>query len=297
VAVEIVEVDAGGDPPPGIDERALVGFHLGGGRTPLVLVRTWHDEVARHQRLARALGPEQPLLSVSATAESDLDLPRTTEVWADRCRALIDCALAGRVPTHRPISVGGWSFGGVVARQVAATLLEEGAPPAALVLLDSSVPRPHIRGRVDITYRLTQRLLRELERLPPGTERRRALREVSSDVLGEALTRRARQQVQHRFPAFARRRWPSPGHTPHPPLQRAISIAYLKFQPRALELGHTVLTTAASRYAAGGDLSLGWARYAPARLVATEIPGDHQSMFDDEHVGSLAAAVRDALAD
>ena len=60
----------------------VLGFHLDGARPPLILIRTWKYEISKHQFLAAALGPDQPIYSLATpSGEKVEDYPATAEDW------------------------------------------------------------------------------------------------------------------------------------------------------------------------------------------------------------------------
>ena len=137
-----------------------MGLHLDGRRPPLVLVRTWGIDLQGHRNLARHLGPDQPVYSIAPPRGQKVeDFPSTTDEWAERClREIAALPLAG------PRVLGGFSFGGVIAFEVARKLDASGAKVPLVVLIDSRVPRRHERPRgrhrrtrlQKIAHRLTQ---------------------------------------------------------------------------------------------------------------------------------------------
>jgi thioesterase domain-containing protein len=88
--------------------------------------------------LARALGPARPLVGVRAFGTEPGERPVVgVEAMAEGYVA----ALRGARPGG-PYSIGGWSFGGVVALEKARQLRAAGCEVGPLVLFDAS-PRPH----------------------------------------------------------------------------------------------------------------------------------------------------------
>lgn len=135
---QVVELPVDGEiDPQSATEAEFLAWNLGGSRPPLVLIRTWAEEIPRHQRLARALGPEQPIYSMGHPSGSrDEDYPEDTDQWADFCFARHE-----KLGLEDPARIGGWSFGGVVALEVARRLASRGREVALVTLLDTRIPK------------------------------------------------------------------------------------------------------------------------------------------------------------
>jgi len=84
----------------------------------LFLIRTRHAELEYERAIAHLLGAEQPIVSVAPLRGKALeDLPSDAHEWADvALPRLLDPAGA---PPRR---IGGWSFGDVLAYEVAQRL-------------------------------------------------------------------------------------------------------------------------------------------------------------------------------
>jgi amino acid adenylation domain-containing protein len=118
----------------GPEAGPLVVLAPGGDRPPLVWAHTAAGTVTAYADFARrlhAIAPDRPVWALQAPA----DLPATLEELA-----------AGHVTALRaaqpegPYHLAGWSFGGVVAFEIARQLREAGAEVAKLALVDSRAP-------------------------------------------------------------------------------------------------------------------------------------------------------------
>ena len=104
---------------------------------PLFLVHAHRGGVFAYHALARALGGAYPIHGLQAPGlqegEEPLDsIPALAALYVDELRA--------RQP-EGPYRLAGWSFGGVVAYEIARQLESQGADVAFLALLDASPPR------------------------------------------------------------------------------------------------------------------------------------------------------------
>jgi thioesterase domain-containing protein len=297
----VLEVAAQGS----IDERAVadapvMGLHLSGRRAPLVLVRTWGSELEGHRNLARHLGPDQPIYSVAPPqGERVEDFPATTDEWADFCLRGIEA-----LPVAGPRLIGGFSFGGVLALEVARKLDAGGEKVALVALIDSRVPKRHERPRGRHRRTWLQKIARRLTQfaaLRNGRERlgfvRWRLRRRRTK-----LGRKLEHLWQRR--SGGRRRRAAPGEGAGVVafngkqltlLQRAIWVSYLKYEPERCGLRVAQFWTNESRAKAGGDATLGWTQHLDGPLTCDPIPGTHFGVFDDPHAPVLAARLARVL--
>jgi thioesterase domain-containing protein len=91
--------------------------------------------VLSYRELARRLGGEQPFYGIQAAGlaggRAVDDLPAMAAQYATAVEA---------VAPHGPYLLGGWSFGGVVAFEMARQMRQRGRPVALVALLDSWAP-------------------------------------------------------------------------------------------------------------------------------------------------------------
>ena len=301
------EIPADGDYDCEEAQRAeLLGLHLTGSRPPLFLIRSWHGEIEHERALARLLGPEQPIVSVGLPRGKVIeDFPADAHAWADLALARL-LGLAGASPRR----IGGWSFGGVLAYEVAQRLARSGRPVELVALIDTRVPsqRPP-RNRKRIHRSSFHRAVRHLdqfldERTWPrrvaylrarSERRRRKLAELAQRL--RAWWRGAEPQAQ----GVTRGLDPTDGTyvTQNGEritlLQRAIWVSYRKYRPTPSELP-VLLLRAAKTHADAGEVSLGWGPYLHGHLQSALVPGNHFTMFDEPHVALLAQRLASALA-
>lgn len=283
----------------------LVGMQRTGSRPPLFLIRTWLDEIAYQRRLARYLGPDQPIYSIAPPhGDEPEDYPADVHAWADLALSRLLS-----VPHTGPYLVGGWSFGGVIALEVAERLARKGFEVALVAMLDTGLPKPRPqrrRGRKkrSALHKSAKRLDRFLEL---GTRRERLdyLRRRSARRLEKLATRWSRLRGRS-----VRRSEDVPLATPDVAtergiyvtmtgrrilqLQRAIWVAYVKYQPGGSALPVLQLRTAESELAAA-DATLGWGKSLHGDLESALVPGDHCTMFEEPNVVVLAQRLADAL--
>jgi amino acid adenylation domain-containing protein len=112
---------------------ALVTVQSEGHEPPAVWVHPIGGDVLCYAKLARAMGRERPFLALRAPG-IDGDAPPCASVEAIAARHLDVLRAAGQAS---PRVLAGWSFGGLVAYEMARQLEARGEPIETLLLLDS----------------------------------------------------------------------------------------------------------------------------------------------------------------
>lgn len=270
----LVPIRNNGIPPVGQDQGDLLSFFC---------VHSVGGNVLNFYALAQALPAKQPFYGLQAVG---LDGETPPQRLLEEMAFSYIAALQQVQPTG-PYIVGGHSFGGEVAFEMARQLQQQGEEIALLVLLDSYAPGTlpsSISGDDEITLLMTmahhfgaamgrsiplQRadfqgvpaedrlgyLTRQMQRvglLPPGNN--------SQQVRGLLQVFRANMQMRYRPPA--------PINVPTV-LFRADSVL-----PELLPLP---------------DETLGWQRWIMEPVVTHIVSGDHFSMLGSPHVQTLAA--------
>ena len=65
-----------------VEAAPVLAFHLDGSLPPLLMIRTWSDEIPHQRNLAASLGPDQPMYSIAPPRELEMDdYPTTPEEW------------------------------------------------------------------------------------------------------------------------------------------------------------------------------------------------------------------------
>ena len=287
------------------EQADLVGIQIAGSRSPLYLIRTWRGEIAHERALARALGPEQPITSVGPPRGTRLeDFPADAHAWADFAWAKLMA-----LPHADPILVGGWSFGGVIAYEVAQHLARAGRKVGLVVLLDTRAPsqRP-IRRRGRTRRGAFHKSVRNLDRFleQRGWRARLAYLRSRARRRHEKLSARAqrvgewwRSDAAAALPAWtepcpAEATFATPTGRRISLLQRTIWVAYRKYQPTPSTLPVLLLRTAESQ-AAAGDASLGWGPALHGDFESALVPGEHFTMFEEPHLATLVPQLAAAL--
>ncbi|HEX3526441.1 MAG TPA: alpha/beta fold hydrolase, partial [Thermoanaerobaculia bacterium] len=236
---------------------------------PFVCVHGLGGHLLRLIPLARELAGERPMLGLQSPGLDDgAPIPATLE---DLARLFL--AELRRRLGPGPYLLGGMSFGGLVAFEMARQMAAEGEGPALLALFDSDFAEA----------------LPGFKPPPPSwsTRLRGALRRAAGDRLGRVrrLTRRllaGRDQIHkaNEYRHFTR-------------VVRANERALARYQPGPYD--GTVTYFAATQR--DPVLYQEFVRRTGCDLRIVRVPGDHLGMLDPPHVEVLAAELRQRMPD
>jgi amino acid adenylation domain-containing protein len=240
----------------------LVALQPDGVKPPFFFVHGLGGTVMRFHDLARHFAPDQPFLSFQAQG-MDGTLPVLDRV--DDMAELYVTHLRQAQPIG-PYYLGGYSFGGLVALEMARRLLAEGDKIALLALVDTYLVQSNssLLGRF-FSLTTKQKLAYTKKRAT------RYWRGVKRRI--EALS----------FPA------------PVLAVRNACALAERNYQPSEYP-GYIVLFRASEKALRGlEDPGSGWRKYAAGGLELHEIDGDHGNVLNEPNVRNLAAALRKKL--
>ncbi|MEY2420310.1 MAG: hypothetical protein QOI95_377 [Acidimicrobiaceae bacterium] len=266
---------------------AVVSFNEDGQLPPVVFLHTWNTDVDRLVALADFLGPDQPLYGIEPPPSDAL--PANVAGWLEYDRRLLDT-----LPVEPPYRLAGFSFGGVVALELARMLQAEKRAVEWIGLVDTLRPklnpkgvRKYLRYHIEEFLGLPSRPQRRAYawRLVRGGAHRNLLR-----VKNKGIALLARLHLVRRRPKTL-------GDERHLlPLKRSIWRSYLGYEATPYEHPVALFTGAENRAAAAGDISLRWSRYLRGGFEVVEIEGEHLALFLPEHIHSVGGAIRNSLA-
>jgi thioesterase domain-containing protein/O-antigen/teichoic acid export membrane protein/acyl carrier protein len=245
------------DPNEVAARGSLVVVQPLGAERPFFLVHGMGGHVLRFRALVRHFAPGQPVLALQAQGLSgEAPCLDRVEDMADRYLEEIRA-----VQRQGPYSLGGYSFGGFVALEIARRLEKLGEQVEYLALIDTFAGKPATKSS----------LLASLLRLSPleqisylSTKIRKKIRRMIAGVALPAPVKAVRQAC-----ADAER-----SYTPHV-FKGKISL----FLPSRKSLRNSPAEDG------------GWGELATAGVEVHEIPGDHGSIVDEPSAGELAKLI------
>jgi thioesterase domain-containing protein len=270
-------------------------------RPPLILVHPAGGGALCYAALADALAGDRPVWGLQAPGlEGEEEPLERVEELAERYLAELAGAL-GPLETAGPIHFGGWSFGALVAFEMARKLAERGGEPALVAALDAAPmaagearPVPGAGGapgalKAADEAELLARALADV--VPVAAEE---LRGLDAAARADHLLRRAREVGA--LP-------PEPERGFHRrTAERLLRVftanlrAATAYRPEPYP-GRLVLFRATdSRHLPAADPAAGWRGAALGGVEIVKVPGDHRTMVTAENAPALAAAL-DAVLD
>jgi acyl transferase domain-containing protein/thioesterase domain-containing protein len=264
----------------------LVPLQPNGSRPPLFFTHAIGGDVLFYERLARALGPSQPFYAFRSTLASQDTIrePIIEEMAAAYIQEMRSLFPQG------PYLLGGLSFGGLLAFEMAQQLHAQGVEPGLVILLDASVPGSDTPRDAALQFsKLWQNLrhnggsyLMQRAALKREYWERKYLRLVRLFACscyksaGRRLPAKLRYALMEEMHLRALKRY---SFKPYPGKITLI---------RATDPRLNVL----SRYK---DPILGWGNLAEGELEILDVPADHMNLLLEPHVQTVAKTLTTLL--
>jgi thioesterase domain-containing protein len=265
--------------PVGGSSSPLLALRETGERPPFFCVHAVHGLALAFQPLAEQLGEDQPFYGLQARG-ADTDEPPEDRIERMAWRYL---EAVRRVQPKGPYRLGGWSFGGLVAFEMACQLREAGEEVAALVVMDLPGSREGYAGRFMVEqFRLLGIAVEE------GVEGEGGGPERLAESLSQALVRSG--ALPRELTDVPRQRR----------VYRAHLEAMLRYVPRSYDGPLTLLRArelreGAVESAAARDETFGWGAVCRGPVESLRVSGHHFNMVFEPHVRELAAVLRGVL--
>lgn len=260
----------------------LVPIQPRGTRVPLFCVHAVGGDVLFYEQLAKALGTDQPFYAIRSALITREDQSKTTveelaSIYVSEMRAFYP---------QGPYLIGGASFGGLIAFEMARQLDAQGVAPALLLMLDTNVPGSE--EIVDTSARASTfwKNLRE-QGLPYLKDKIRVKGQYWADNLskrGRVLYCNLHHLLGRKLPVRLRYFEIDEAHRD--------AIARYKYLPysgkitviRAMDRGPEVLGKRE-------DPTLGWGKLAGS-LELIDVPTRHMFMLFEPYVTTFAAKLK-----
>ncbi len=272
----------------------VVALRPGGSLPPLFVVHATDRDVLGYVNLVRHLGADQPVYGVRDLAA---DLSRPIPVMAAEHVAEIRA-----VQPEGPYCLAGWSYGGLVAFEIASQLQREGAEVAFLGLLDSFSPALLSASQTDAdtvlaagadAARRTRRSLAlstdDLHGMPRDEQIRLVLGHLQAQ--GPAVTGLDYETLDADAQVLRDRFVARQGYAPAPLDTKLTLFGAAETAEAYADRIERTLPDAEERR------TLGWSRFSTRPVAVHAVTGGHYSMMTEPHVRVLVERVRAVLAD
>lgn len=273
----------------------LVPIRRTGSRPPLFLTHPMGGNVLCYVPLARHLPDDQPLYAFQASGgEAGTDPLRTVpEIAASYTAAM------RRVQPEGPYVIGGWSFGGFVAFEMARQLRAAGAEVARVILLDTVALGPVEERQAYTDEALLGWFFWELLLLGRGgdspleaipaelTTLEEKFDFIARVATGEGiLPPDSRGTLVSRLFGVYESNWrATQDYVPGPGTDDITLIRASEPLPQVLRAMHGAGSTQHT------DPANGWHTMTAGRVEVVQVPGDHLSIMEEPHVAQVARAV------
>lgn len=267
----------------------LVPLSLGGSKPPFFCVHPMFGVVFPYLELAQHLGDDRSFYGLQPLGLDGKSAPlnRMEAIAAYYIQAI------QTLQPHGPYFLGGWSFGGLVAFEMAQQLTQAGESVAFLALLDTPAPCHKLSFWQSLQFLLGTALWSTLPFLLDFGD-------LASKRLGS------------RYPWFARWQWSAIGRLiptesrlqllDESTIQSLLPIVYANSQatyryiPQPYSKPIALFKATEQPEAMTTDPTLGWSTLAQ-EVQLHHVPGNHLSLLKHPHVQTLAHQLRQCLAE
>jgi amino acid adenylation domain-containing protein len=261
----------------------LVNLQPLGTRCPFFCVHAQDGDISYYRDLARYLGQEQAFYALQAPGLYGEQAPFTSveELAAYYIEAI------RTVQRHGPYLLGGWSFGSLVAFEMAWQLRAQGDLVADLILIDRPAP---VSGK-GVTSDDTELMIRVVKRLENYLGRYLSILEQDlQQMSAEEQVRFIVDRVgtidgvpsdvlfQHIYARFN--------------VLRAHAVAARRYVPQTYSGHVTNLCTEQQVLANDQDITLGWRNFVTGNIETHIVPGSHTTLIYEPHVQVLASVLK-----
>ena len=273
------------DEQPKEEWSSLVPINTNGTKPPLFLIHAAGGNVLFYKDLANRLGPDQPCYGLQA---SGLDGRRNVHNRIEDMAAHYINEIMSVQPKG-PYHVGGSSFGGLVAYELASQLCERGERVALVALFDTYAPgypqplpnRSALKIKASRLADTIEHHFDTLRILKPGE---RWSYVVAKNRKARNLLRRAMRNVKKRMARGVLRGLGRPLPEALLETQNAIVIASRSYSPRSYQGVVTLFRATKQERGFYRDDTLGWREIAKGGLTVHEVPGTHGSIVVEPRV-------------
>jgi thioesterase domain-containing protein len=281
----------------------LIPIQPRGERRPLFCMHPGHGSVSSYLALARYLGPDQPFFGLQAQdldrdGDPYLSVEELATRYLEEVTELLPCG---------PYLLAGWSFGGLVAFEMAQQLRRRGEKVAGLALIDTRTPMSNARlVQLDPEIMKSYILLEQAKSIAKISARDLPL--VPEDLLGLDLHQQLdiimksldlQSHLSEEMDVATVRRYLELRLARFQAIRNYIPLPYdgrITLFRAADVYTDTALGEAAEIFTeAAHNPTYGWDEIASSAIDLRPVPGDHETIIREPHVRELASALRGFL--
>jgi len=252
--------------------NSLVPIKASGSKPPIYLIHGLGLNVLIFEPLRTYMDSEQPIYALQGSGlNGDMeDFPKSIEELA---RNYISEILDGN--TNGPIALAGFSFGGLLAFEMAKQLLAMGKKISMLAIIDTNLYQKNLKSK----NALKEPILK-------------AYYSCKSYIYNPKKT------LKHHFETLKTNLYKKNKYIELIGYQKRLKEVYLKmfydYQLSPLDI-QVYLLKCRERVYFSNDKYFGWSAYASKGIITQEIPGDHSTCFKEPNVKELAFTLQTYL--
>ena len=273
------------DPPPA-SWVPLVEIKAGTNRAPLYLVQGYDMNVLGFNNIAAYMNPDRTIYGFQAKGLNGIDAPHDTieSMAADYVEAML------KGNPHGPYCLAGYSYGGIVAFEMAKQLTVRGKQIGMLAVIDTHIT--DWRKKEGWGARMIRKALRQFPKLKfvvrNAKNYPRATLRYQYDFFAGKVSA---------FLAFIRRPAAIRKMTPEEWVDEKYAEAYRKYRPTPYE-GCIDLFKVKTRLYFLDDMEfMGWRSFVYKDIAIHEIPGDHKTFLSPPCVKEFADILQKTMDD
>jgi len=263
-----------------IGSSPMVAIQPNGTQPPLFVISGLGGNVIKFHRLARYLGEEQPIYGLLPRG---LDGKEPFDTTVEDMAAYYVRAIRAIQP-QGPYRVVGYSFGGIVAFEVAQQLAAEHGPVGLLGLFDTI--EWHYMENVNRSLNPSQRLQIYKAKLGDALSSKQRFTSLQELVEGKLLAAKARI-----LSAFGRNTFPANGAS----IEEVNIFAAANYKPQVYPGVVTIFRSTTRRIEDGNDQFLGWGGLAKQGVEVHHIASNHFNILQEPGVRILSEKLKQCL--
>jgi amino acid adenylation domain-containing protein len=270
-----------------------------GSKLPVFFMPSMVGEVMYFRQLASHLGGDQPVYGVQMLCGDGTTQPLDSmQAIAARCVKDVQS-----IQPEGPYTLTGYSFGGMLAFEVAQQLLAMGQQIRLLALIDIGVDEIGFggsRSRLRVLWRFLRNLpywfIEDLLKSGPAgilaaiRRKARAVRSGRRSILDFSPTTGQRLHLEDLFDI-------GEAATPYRRMMEANLRALREYIPKVYPGRVTLLRARARPLFEASEFDLGWGGWVKGGVVVRTIPGNHETLMKEPFVQNLAARLKAALSE
>jgi acyl-CoA synthetase (AMP-forming)/AMP-acid ligase II/thioesterase domain-containing protein/acyl carrier protein len=295
------------------EHTLIIPIRREGYLPPLFCVHPIGGWVSDYITLSRVLNPKRPVFGIRARGLEPAEIPQPTVTGA--VQEYLDAIKT--VQKNGPYHILGFSVGGIYAFELACQLIKKGEPVAYLGIIDASAPRPEIKALRSLVSVISPD--KGSFKIPAGVSRFYGQMEDHLKTNPDSLPYSLCVKVIHACSRIILylsgsgsgiRSLPDVGREPGVeeifldslhvpgelyPLVRSIRNAASNYLPRRYPGDIILFSTGPDQIFFPGDPTRGWSSYTRGRTEVIDIPGDHETLFNEPFCRGVAEKIEYSL--